>query len=280
MKKIFLFMCAGLIALSTSAQIEAPQPSPSAKVEQKVGLTDVTLEYSRPAMRGREIFGGLVPFGEVWRTGANANTKITFSDDVEIDGKKLAKGTYAIYTVPNKESWEVMFYSDATNWGNPQEWDDAKVALKAMAKVRESDVAAESFGIFVNNLKNDGAELDFVWNKTVATLAFKVPTDVKTMASIEKVMNGPGASDYYSAASFYHDSGKDLKKAHEWVKKATAMQEDAFWMWRKRSLIEADLGMKKEAIASAQKSMALAEKANNMDYVKMNKASLKEWGAM
>ena len=273
-------MCAGLFALNISAQIEAPQPSPFAKVEQKVGLTDVTLEYSRPAMRGREIFGGLVPFGEVWRTGANANTKITFSDDVEIDGNKLAKGTYAIYTVPNKESWEVIFYSDATNWGNPQEWDDAKVALKAMAKVRKADTAMESFGIFVNNLKNDGADLDFMWNKTVATLAFNVPTDAKTTASIEKVMSGPGAADYYAAASYYQESGKDLKKAHEWIMKATAMQEKAFWMWRKRSLIEAELGMKKEAIASAQKSMALAEEANNMDYVKMNKASLKEWGAM
>jgi hypothetical protein len=280
MKKVFLFMCAGLFALSTSAQIEAPQPSPSAKIEQKVGLTDVTLEYSRPAVRDREIFGGLVPFGEVWRTGANANTKITFSDSVEIGGKKLAKGTYAIYTIPNKDSWEVIFYNDASNWGNPQEWDDSKVALKATAKVETMPFSMESFGIFVNEISNDGAVLDFVWSNTTATLAFKVPTDVKTLASIEKVMNGPGANDYYSAASFYIESGKDLKKAHEWIMKATAMQEDAFWMWRRRSLIEAELGMKKEAIASAQKSMQLAEKAKNADYVKMNKDSLKEWGAM
>ena len=280
MKKIYLFLCTGLFALSASAQIEAPQASPSAKVEQTVGLTDVTLEYSRPAMRGREIFGGLVPFGEVWRTGANNNTKITFSDDVEIDGKKLAKGTYAIYTVPNKDSWEVMFYTDATNWGNPQEWDDSKVALKAMAKTKMTDNVMESFGIAVNNLKNDGANLDFMWNKTVATLAFKVPTDAKTTASIEKVMNGPNAADFYAAASYYQESGKDLKKAHDWIMKATSMNESAFYMWRKRSLIEAELGMKKEAIASAQKSMALAEQAKNMDYVKMNKASLKEWGAL
>jgi len=273
-------MCAGLFALNASSQIEAPQPSPSAKIEQKVGLTDVTLEYSRPAVRGREIFGALVPFGEVWRTGANANTKITFSDSVEIGGKKLAKGTYAIYTIPNKDSWEVMFYKDASNWGNPQEWDESKVALKATAKVETMPFSMESFGIFVNELSNDGAVLDFVWSNTSASLPFKVPTDVKTLASIDKVMNGPGANDYYSAASFYIESGKDLNKAHEWIKKATAMQEDAFWMWRRRSLIEAELGMKKEAIASAQKSMTLAEKAKNADYVKMNKASLKEWGAM
>lgn len=273
-------MCAGLFALNTSAQIETPQPSPFAKVEQKVGLTDVTLEYSRPAVRGREIFGSLVPFGEVWRTGANANTKITFSDDIEIDGKKLVKGTYAIYTVPNKDSWEVMFYTDATNWGTPQKWDDSKVALKASAKVETLPFSMESFGVFVNDIKNDGATLDFSWDKTMVRLPFTVPTESKTMASIEKVMNGPGAGDYYAAASYYQESGKDLKKAHEWIMKATALQEDAFWMWRKRSLIEAELGMKKEAISSAQKSMQLAEKANNADYVKMNKDSLKEWGAM
>lgn len=280
MKKILLFLCAGMMATGVSAQIEAPQPSPSAKIEQKVGLTDVTLEYSRPAVRDREIFGKLVPYGEVWRTGANSNSKITFSDDIEIAGKKLAKGTYAIYTIPNKDSWEVLFYTDATNWGTPAKWDESKVALKAKAKVETMPFSMESFGIFVNEISNDAAVLDFVWANTAATLEFKVPTDVKTMASIEKVMNGPNATDFYSAASFYQDSGKDLQKAHEWIKKATGMQEDAYWMWRKRSLIESSLGMKKEAIASAQKSLQLAEKANNTDYVKMNKASLKEWGAM
>ena len=98
MKKLFLFLFAGLLSSAATAQIQTPQPSPFTKVEQKVGLTDVTLEYSRPGMRDREIFGNLVPYGEIWRTGANENTKITFSDDVEIDGKTLAAGTYAIYT--------------------------------------------------------------------------------------------------------------------------------------------------------------------------------------
>ncbi len=106
------------------ARIATPQPSPSSKLEQTVGLTSVTVEYSRPAMRGREIFGDLVPFGKTWRTGANANTKVTFGDDVTIDSKTLKAGTYAIYSVPNKNSWDIMFYSDASNWGTPQKWDD------------------------------------------------------------------------------------------------------------------------------------------------------------
>lgn len=279
MKKLYLFLFAGILSAGMAAQITAPQPSPFSKMEQEVGLTNVTIEYSRPGMRDRQIFGNLVPFGELWRTGANSNTKITFSDDVEIGGKQLEKGTYAIYTRPNKENWEVMFYSDSNNWGNPQQWDDSKVALKATAAVSELPFAMETFTIFLDDLKSDGAVLNFVWENTVASLPFTVPTDAKTLASIEKVMNGPTANDFFAAGSYYHDSGKDKKKALEWVNKAISMQETPpFWMLRKKSLIQADLGMKKEAIATAKLSLEGAQNANNADYVKMNQDSLKEWG--
>ncbi len=281
MKKIVLLLIAGIVSLGATGQIQAPQPSPFTKVEQKVGLTDVTLEYSRPGMRDRQIFGNLVPYGEIWRTGANANTKITFSDDVKIQGKDLKKGTYALYTRPNKESWEVMFYSDSNNGGIPENWDENKVALKATAEVTQLPFEMETFTIFLGELSNDGAVMNIVWENTVASLPITVPTDSKTMASIEKVMNGPGAGDYFAAGSYYFDSGKDKKKALEWVNKAVEMQGDnAYWMLRKKSLIQADLGMKKEAIATAKRSLASAEKAGNADYVKMNKDSLKEWGAM
>lgn len=280
MKKLLLFLSTGIFMLGATAQIQAPQPSPAAKVEQKVGLTDVTLEYSRPGMKGREIFGNLVPYGEVWRTGANANTKITFSDDVEIGGKSLKKGTYALYTRPNKDSWDVMFYTDSNNWGNPEKWDDSKVALSSTASVMEMPFMMETFTIFLDDLQNDGGVINIVWGNTAATIPFKVPTDTKTLASIEKVMNGPSANDYFAAGTYYHDTKKDNKKALEWVNKALEMQgNEAFWMLRRKSLIEADLGMKKEAIATAKRSLASAEKAKNADYVKMNQDSLKEWGA-
>lgn len=279
MKKLLFSLCAGMFILSASAQIQAPQPSPFSKVEQKVGLTDVTIEYSRPAMRDREIFGNLVPFDQVWRTGANENTKITFSDDVEIGGKSLKKGTYALYTKPGKDSWEVIFYSDATNWGTPANWDDSKVALTATAEVSDFPFAMETFTILLNDLKNDSAVLSIVWENTMASLPIKFPTDAKTMASIEKVMSGPSANDYFAAGSYYHDAKIDNKKALEWVNKAIEMQDGApYWMLRRKSLIQADLGMKKEAIATAKLSLAGAEKAGNADYVKMNKDSLKEWG--
>ncbi|MCF4101454.1 DUF2911 domain-containing protein [Gillisia sp. M10.2A] len=280
MKKLFFLMCTLFLSGSTFAQIEAPQPSPFARMEQKVGLTDITLEYSRPSMKGREIFGNLVPYGKVWRTGANANTTITFSDDVEIDGEVLKKGTYGIYTIPNKESWDVMFYSNATNWGNPETWDESMVALKATAEVIELPFEVQTFTIFFDDLQSDSAIMSFVWGNVEAHLKIEVPTEAKTMSSIKKVMNGPGANDYFAAASYYHESGKDLKQALEWIKKATSMQPEAYWMLRRKSLIEAELGMKKEAIATAKNSLAAAEKAMNADYVKMNKDSLKEWGAL
>lgn len=280
MKKLIFFLCAGLFSVGASAQIQSPQPSPLAKVQQKVGLTDVTLEYSRPGMRGREVFGNLVPYGEVWRTGANSNTIVSFSDDVQIGGKTLEKGTYALYTKPGKDSWEVMFYSDSNNWGNPEKWDESKVALKTTAEVTELPFEMETFTIFLDDLKHDSAVMNIVWDNTAATLPIKFPTDEKAMASIEKVMNGPTANDYFAAGTFYHETGKDKKMALEWVNKAVEMQgADAFWMLRRKSLIEAELGMKEEAIATAKKSLMAAEKAGNADYVKMNKDSLNEWGA-
>lgn len=280
MKKLIFFLCAGLFIAGASAQIQSPQPSPLARVAQKVGLTDVTLEYSRPGMKGREVFGNLVPYGEIWRTGANSNTIVSFSDDVEIGGKTLKKGSYALYTKPGKDSWEIIFYSDTNNWGNPEKWDESKVAVKTTAEVTELPFEMETFTIFLDDLKNDSAVMNIVWDNTAATLPIKFPTDAKAMASIEKVMNGPTANDYFAAGTYYHDTGKDNKKALEWVNKAIEMQaEDAFWMLRRKSLIEADLGMKKEAIATAKRSLAAAEKAGNADYVKMNKDSLKEWGA-
>lgn len=281
MKKLMLFICAGVISLGANAQILAPQPSPFTRVEQKVGLTDVTLEYSRPGMRDREIFGNLVPYGEIWRTGANANTKVTFSDDVTIGGKELKEGTYALYTIPKQDSWEVIFYKDSNNWGNPEEWDESKVALRTTAQVEQLPFEMETFTIFLDNLKHDSATFNMVWDDTVAMFDVKFPTDATTMASIKRTMEGPSASDYFAAATYFHETGKDLKQAKEWVDKAVGMQDqDVFWMLRRKSLIEADLGMKKEAIATARRSLAAAEKANNQDYVKMNKDSLKEWGAM
>lgn len=280
MKRLqLLFLVLSTAAMS--AQVQAPQPSPFGKIEQKVGLTDVVIEYSRPGMKGRTIFGDLVPYDKIWRTGANANTTVSFSDDVTIEGNTLKQGKYAIYTIPHEKSWQVIFYKNTENWGVPQEWDESKVALKATADVEELPFDVETFTIFINDLTNDSGVLEFIWANKVASLSFQVPTERKTMASIDRIMNGPTASDFFSAAAYYHESGKDLGKAYEWINKAVDMAgEDAYWILRRKSLIEAEMGKKKEAIATAKRSLASAKKNNNPDYVKLNEDSLKEWGGM
>lgn len=276
-KKLFMLLAVVGITSTINAQIKTPQPSPAAKMEQVVGLTDVTVEYSRPAMKGRTIFGDLVPFGEVWRTGANANTKITFGDDVTIGGKELKKGTYAIYTIPNATSWDVIFYSDVTNWGNPAKWDESKVALKTNVEVHSLPNKIESFTMTFDDVNNDSAVLGILWENTYVGVKFEVPTDKTTMKSIETALAGPTKNDYFQAATYYHTTGKDLKQALEWMKKATAGDDPAFWYLRRMSLIQADLGDKAGAIATAKRSLAGAEKAGNADYVKMNKESIEEW---
>lgn len=279
MKKFFLFLCVSLASLAMSAQIQVPQPSPKQKLEQQVGLTNVQLDYSRPGMRGREIFGNLVPYNERWRTGANDNTRITFDTKVNINGKELKEGTYAIYTVPRQNEWEVIFYTDSNNWGLPQEWDENKVALRTTAPVQDLPFEMETFTIMIDELKNDSAVLNFIWDDKVAALPFKVPTDERAMSSIERVMKGPSAGDYFAAATYYHDEKKDLNKAYEWINKAVELgNPDAYWVLRRKSLIEADMGKKQEAIATAKKSLAAAQKAGNKDYIKMNQDSIKEWG--
>ncbi len=280
MKRITLFLSTVLLTLGMSAQISAPAPSPTSTLEQKVGLTDVTVEYSRPSMRGRTIFGNLVPYNELWRTGANENTKITFSDDVKIGDQTLKAGTYAIFTKPGEQSWEVVFYSDTNNWGTPQSWDDAKVAAKTTAEVHSMEMDVETFTITLDDLHNNGATLGIIWDNTYVGVPFTVPTQEKAMASIDRVMNGPGANDYYAAASYYLEEGKDLEKASKWIDKAVEMNPDGFWIMRKQSLIYAQLGKKDKAIEAAKNSLAAAKKAGNQDYVKLNQDSLKEWGAM
>lgn len=280
MKKIILFVCAGFLSLAGNSQIQVPQASPSGTIEQQVGLTNVEINYSRPGVKGRKIFGDLVPYNERWRTGANNNTTITFDTKVNIGGKELPEGTYAIYTVPKENEWEVIFYKDNNNWGLPQEWDESKVALRTTAQVQEMPFPMETFTILIDDIENDSAALNFIWENTVANLTFDVPSNEMAMANIERVMAGPSAADYFMAASYLHDEKKDLEKAYEWVNKAIEMGEPAFFILRRKALIEADLGMKEEAIATAKQSLAAAEKAGNQDYVKLNRDSLKEWGAL
>jgi hypothetical protein len=229
-------------------------------------------------MRGRVIFGDLVPFGKVWRTGANMRTKFTTDSDLKIEGKELKKGSYAILSVPNKDAWELIFYTEYQAGGAPATIDESKVALKVSVKTNPMDYPVENFTIGFGDLADGvSGNMYIMWDKTMVMAKIETHTDKMAVESIEKTMAGPSANDYFSAASYYRSSGKDLNKALEWVTKAVEMNPDAFWMSRQKSLIQADLGDKKSAIATAKVSLAASEKAGNADYVKMNQESIAEW---
>lgn len=278
MKNIFIAFAFIIMPLFAEAQLKTPQASPKATVFQTVGLTEVEIVYSRPAARGRAVFGNLVPFGKIWRTGANENTTISFSDDVVIDGKTLPKGKYSLYTIPKIESWEVIFYSTTNNWGNPEVWNESNVVLRTTVKEESMNKPVESFTIGIGNLTSDSADLNMSWENSSVSMKFIVPTQKEVLANIEKVLAGPTSADYFAAAQYLYQSNGDNAKAMSYMDKAMEMStEKPYWYTRQKSLIQARAGDKKAAIETATLSLAAAEAAKNNDYVKMNRESIAEW---
>lgn len=261
-----------------TGQIQIPWPTTPSKSETTVGLTVINLDYSRPSKNGRIIFGNLVPYDTLWRTAANRNSTISFSDDVKVEGIELRKGTYAIYTKPGKEIWEVFFYKDTDNMGLPKKWDTTKVA--ALVKVKPKIVTTtETFTIMIDNIQYESCMLEIKWDNISVSMKIEVPTDKTVSENIDRVLNGPSAWDYYNAAEHNRRAKKNLEQALAWIDTAIAKgsEEDHLWFYRKKSLIEADLGNYKAAIASANTALKCAQKANNLDYIKMNVASIAEW---
>jgi len=276
-KPIVLFFFLALTTALVQAQIQTPSASPSAKVEQKIGLTDVSVEYSRPSKKGRVIFGNVVPFDEVWRTGANAATKITFSEDVIFGGAEVKKGSYALLSKPGKKTWSFMLYPhNSTSWSSYTESDVTPITITTDA-ITMPEESVESMMIGFDNLTNHGGDLFLLWEKTFVPIAIKVGTDKAVEASITKVMGGPSAGDYYSAANYYYTEKKDMKQALEWVNTSIAKGNEKYWVLRTKSLIQAELGDKKGAIETAEKSLAMAKKDEDAAYVKMNEESIAEW---
>ena len=273
-----ILLLMGLVAIE--AQVQTPAASAGAMVKQTVGLSEVVIEYSRPSAKGRTIFSadGLVPFGNVWRTGANSATKITFSDDVTVGDKKLSAGSYAILTLPDAMSWNVHFYKyEQSGWNSYVEKTPNAIVTVKPTKLSNH---VETFTIGLDNVIVGDAHLQIAWEKTMVAIPLSFEVDGKVMASIDRIMAGPSKNDYFQAATYYHESGKDLNKALEWINMATAGDNPMFWQVRRKALILADMGKKAEAIAAAKLSWDLAKKAGNDDYVRMNEKSLKEWGAM
>lgn len=266
---------AALTTTSLTAQLKVPAPSPSGMVKQAVGLSDISVEYSRPSAKGRVIFGDVVPFGKVWRTGANGATKITFGEDVKVEGNAVPAGTYALYTMPNKDSWEIMLYKDLTLGGNVADYKKESELVRFNVKPKALNDKVESFTIDIADVTANSANVELNWEKT--RVAFNVVSDIdaKIMKNIEtNVVND--SRPYFQAATYYYDNNKDLKQASEWADKAIASNPKAFWMVMLKAKIQAKQGDKKGAVASAEKVIALATEAKNDDYVAMAKKIVSE----
>ena len=283
MKKIRIFTIIGTLCLLMSAvqvdgQIKAPQPSPTSKLIQTVGLTEIKIDYSRPGLKGRKMFGGHLPYNKIWRTGANASTKITVSDDVQINDNDLPKGTYALYTIPSEDEWTIIFHKNTSHWGvGGKNYKEAEDVFRFKVPSSTMKHKLETFTIDINDIRSEGATISIMWENTKVSFNLAVDTDNKVMADIKKKMKGISGSTYYQAARYYHESSKDPDQALEWVSMAMELDGEKFWMMRLKALIYADLRKYNYAIKTAKKSSALAKEAGNDSYVRMNAASIEEW---
>lgn len=276
-KSFFLAALAILLVAESHAQIAMPAPSPTATLEQKIGLTDFTVVYSRPSMKGRAIFGELVPFGEVWRTGANEPTKLTFGDAVTIAGNDLPAGTYALYTIPNANEWTIIISKNTELWGSMGYSADDD-AFRFTVPVQQVSPAVETFTIDIANMNMSTAHLRLSWENTLVEIPIVAEVDSKVMAQIkEQVIDGKSENPgiLFQAGSFLYEKGEDLGQALEWVSKSAETQAQ-YWVLHLKAKIQYELNQDEAAIATAQKSMALAKEANNPDYVRLNEKLIAE----
>ena len=275
MKKIML--CAALlITLQLHAQIDTPQPSPLSTVSQRVGMTDVTITYSRPSMKGRTIYGDLVPYDALWRTGANRATKLSFSDTVEVAGKKVPGGEYALFTIPGEQQWTVILNKN-TEQGGTGSYEESEDALRSQVAPIATKDTYETFTIAFSDISQTSASLNILWEDTRVQFPVEDPNvDRKVMTQIDEKMADAGddAGLYYQAASYYYNADKDVKQAQEWIDKAVALDDTKYWMLHLQAKIHAENDDYEQAKASAQKSMQLAEENGNMDYVRLNEKLL------
>lgn len=269
LRTAFLITCALAPSLfAAESKLEFPDASQHATITQRVGLTDVSVEYSRPDKRGRDIFGALVPYGQVWRTGANQPTKIKFSDAVKIGSEDLAAGEYALYTIPGENEWTIIISKNTKLWGAYGYKPDAD-ALRVTVKPTTLAAPVETFTIGFDDLKDDRATISLEWDKTRVPVELTTNTLEKVQSEIENAVKNPDTLKppfYYSAASFYYEHDKDLAQAEKWVDLAIAQQEPArYFMFYRKAQIEAKLGRKEEAKAAAEKSIELLKAEKEPD---------------
>ena len=268
MKKTLLLLNALLVLSLANAQtLTTPQPSPSQTIKQNFGLGSVELSYSRPAKKGRKIMGDLVPFGKVWRTGANAATTLTFSEDVTIGGKEVKAGKYGLLTIPDAGKWTIIISKDVTV-NQPTDYKAENDVVRVQADVVKTPFTIENFTINFADITGSRCNVEMMWENTYVQFAVTAGTDAKVMKQIDNAMNKDN-KPYFNAASYYYDNGKDLNQALSWVNKAVETNKEAFWMYLLKARIHQKLGDKVASKAAATTTIDLATKAKNDDYVKM-----------
>jgi len=275
-------VCAGPLVFvsnlrAAEKQFEFPSASQHGTITQWIGLSDVSIDYSRPDKRGREIFGGLVPYGKVWRTGANDPTKIKFSDAVKIEGKDLPAGEYAFYTTPGENEWTIIFSKNLKLWGAYGYKPDAD-ALRVTVKPTTLPNDVETFTIGFGDLKDDSATIHLDWDKTRVPVQLTTNTSEKVSAEITGALKNPAELKpgfYYQAASFYYEHDKDLDQAAKWIDTAIEKQkEPRYFIYYKKAQIEAKLGHKDKAKAAAEKSIELLKAGPNPDETAIRNSQL------
>ncbi|MEM9647274.1 MAG: DUF2911 domain-containing protein [Bacteroidota bacterium] len=260
-------------------QITHPEASPFSIVEQDIGLSKIKVEYSRPATRGRIIFGDLVPYGRIWRVGANASTKISVDTDMMVLGNSLPKGTYALYAFPQAEVWEIVFHSNTSHWGDgrnnykPEE-DLFRIPIKPLTITQYQ----ENFLISFDSITHNTAQMNLSWAKTKVSIPFRVDTHAQMLLEIAKqIADNPTAKTYYESARYLQEQGKDFRLALTYLNKALELGGDTYYFHRVKSLVEAQLGDYGSAIASARKSLKIAANLEKDEFVRMNQKNISKW---
>jgi hypothetical protein len=269
MKKMTLALASCLFAITTMAQLKMPQPSPTQTIKQDFALGSIEVKYSRPAAKGRKVFGDLVPMNKLWRTGANGATIVRFTDIVEINGKKVDTGSYALYSIPGNESWEIILNKGISNWGvdGYKSADDVLRFKVAPMKIKNK---VESFTIQLADIKPTSCELHIIWEKTAVAIPIKATIKQRMQAQLEEALKG-NKKPYWQAVQFYNEYDDNPSMALTYANEAVKENPKAYWIWLYKAKLEKTLGDKTAALASSKTSMQLATEAKNDDYVKMNK---------
>jgi hypothetical protein len=266
--KITLLIIASIVNLTVfSQQLKIPVASPFQSIKQAFALSEITIEYSRPSVKGRVVFGDVVAFGKVWRTGANSSTKIIFGEDIKFQGIDVKAGTYALYTIPNKDTWEIMLYKDLTLGGNVADYKIENEILRVKVPTMNLVNKTETFTINFTDLAVNSCNIELAWDNTKVNIPVLAEIDSKIMKSIENTVINDNRS-YFQAATYYYENNKDLKLANEWVDKAIKNNPTAYWIILLKAKIQLKLNDKKGAGISANQVLKLATEDKDDAYIK------------